>query len=125
MKKGWALMQAGIQMDQPSKAAKYLGCDHIEREVWIKPGGNPMNPDKDGSIKVRVLEYDMEQFLKQCVERYQELAGPKGANLQRVATPLLDEANEPSMNGGQPLASGTLQPIASKVLMHILYAARM
>ena len=84
-----------------------------------------MNPDKDGSIKVRVLEYDMEQFVKQCVERYQELAGPKDANLQRGATPFIDEANEPSTNGGQPIASGTLQPIASKVLMKILYAARM
>ena len=41
----------------------------------------------------------MELFLKQCVERYQEFAGARGANSQKVATPSIDEANGPSTNG--------------------------
>ena len=112
-------------MDEPTPAGKYLGCDHKQQTVWILPGGNPMEPNAKGTIPVRMLEYDMEQFMKQCVERYQELAGGRGANLQRVATPFIDEATEPNVSEGQPVASGVLQPIASKVLMKILYAARM
>ena len=68
------------------------------------------------------MEYDMELFLVQCVERYTELAGKFGANLQKVSTPFVEEmATKPV----DTEVSGILKPIASKVLMKILYAARM
>ena len=71
---------------------------------------------------VRTLEYDMEMFLVQCVERYTELAGKYGAILQRVSTPFVEDlATGPDYTE----ESGVLKPIASKVLMKILYAARM
>ena len=38
----------------------------------------------------RYMEYDMEDFWVQCVERYLELA-PKGTTLKSVPTPFLDE----------------------------------
>ena len=70
----------------------------------------------------------MSDFLKSCVARYQELAGPKGANLRKAITPYVDEAMDYDVHatpaGGQPPPSGELGAIASKVLMKVLYAAR-
>ena len=70
----------------------------------------------------------MSDFLKSCVARYQELAGPKGANLRKATTPYVDEAMDYDVYatpaGGQPPPSGELGAIASKVLMKVLYAAR-
>ena len=59
----------------------------------------------------------MDKFLIQCVERYQDLGGKFGANLQKVSTPFLDEAQPPPKDEGKV---GVLAPIASKVLMKIL-----
>jgi len=101
MKQGWDLIQAGIKMDTPAAVGKYLGCDHKIATAWIKAGGNPMQPDDDGDIEVIVMEYDMEQFLKQCVERYQELAGARGANLQRVATSSMKPLSPQTMVGNR------------------------
>ena len=71
---------------------------------------------------VRTMEYDMEMFLVQCVERYTELAGKFGANLQKVSTLFVaDLATGPDYSE----ESGILKPIASKVWMKILYADRM
>ena len=65
----------------------------------------------------------MKDFLESCVERYCELAKTARGDLKPAATPFHDlriarpvEENEPT---------GRLQPIASKVLMKILFAARM
>ena len=40
------------------------------------------------------LTNGMGGFLTQCVEKYQELAGPRGANLRKVDSPYLDERLE-------------------------------
>ena len=85
-----------------------------------------MAQDQNSSVSksklVRMMEYDMELFLVQCVERYTELAGKFGANLHKVSTPFVeDTATSPD----DTEISGILKPIASKVLMKILYAARM
>ena len=61
----------------------------------------------------------MSSFLQQCVARYLELANLEVHKLRKAATPFLELDEAPEEQGG------TLQPIASKVLMKILYAARM
>ena len=71
------------------------------------------------TVPVRVVEYDMSSFLQQCVARYLELANLEAHKLRKAATPFLELDEAPEEQGG------TLQPIASKVLMKILYAARM
>ena len=43
-------------------------------------------------VKVRVMEYDMKDFLISCVARYTALAGKSAANLRWVETPFIDES---------------------------------
>jgi len=62
----------------------------------------------------------MSSFLESCVERYQELV-PKRVNLRRVDTPYIEDNS--TVESEEP--RGELQPIAARVLMKILYAARM
>ena len=73
---------------------------------------------------VNLVRYDMSSFMESCVDAYCELAKVQKDDLPVVATPFteagiarptLDEKEKP----------GRLQPIASKVLMKILFAARM
>ena len=73
---------------------------------------------------VNLVRYDMASFLESCVEAYCQLAKVDPSTLGKVSTPFteagiarptLDEHEKP----------GRLQPIASKVLMKILFAARM
>ena len=56
------------------------------------------------------------------MDKYVELAGKTGANLRWVETPFIDETKVTAMQG---YLGGALQPIASKVLMKVLYAASM
>ena len=82
------------------------------------------------------MTYDMTDFLKPCVEIYRELAGKVGATLKRADTPFIDENMEPS-NLVAPGASGNtlhlpeaeergeLAGVAARILMKVLYAARM
>ena len=47
----------------------------------------------DTGAKVRVIEYNMEDFLRSCVERYKELTGV--TVLSRATRPFLQEASDP------------------------------
>ena len=73
---------------------------------------------------VNLVRYDMSSFMESCVDAYCELAKVQKSDLPVVATPFteagiarptLDEKEKP----------GRLQPIASKVLMKIIVAARL
>ena len=86
--KGWDLIKKGIRTDVPAAAGKYLGCEHRSYEKLIPAGTNPLLFD-DGKAdhtlqKVRVLEYDIKDFLISCVDKYVELAGKNGANFRKV-----------------------------------------
>ena len=73
----------------------------------------------------RVLEYDMSGFFKSCVERYVEQARPKAQPLHKVDTPFIGDDASLGTGEGPDEARGELAPIAAKVLMKILYGARM
>ena len=51
-------------------------------------------PDGVAGQQYTTLTYDVGGFLTQCVDKYKELAGPRGANLRKVDTPYLDERLE-------------------------------
>ena len=59
----------------------------------------------------------MKEFLRSCVERYTELAGNRGKKLQKVETPLVDEAQDPVFGTAEEPESedsrGCLSDIAS------------
>ena len=60
--------------------------------------------------------------MEQCVDAYISLAKVRIDSLKKVATPSLDEH---SFTEKELADKGALSPIAAKVLMKILYVARM
>ena len=88
------------------------------------------------------MEYNMEEFLRSCVDRYRELTGVQ--YMRRATTPCLPEPSAPDFSdhgvtheeveaaekaletaAGMRPSSGNLEPYAAKVLMKVLYAARL
>ena len=105
---GWKLIKQHINIDPPHPVDKFIGCDHQVTDEHIN------------GKKVRMLTYDMTDFIDQCVSRYCELTKTDRKSLKRVPTPFLDiEDEEDSTEGGE------LSGIALKGFMKILYAARM
>ena len=73
---------------------------------------------------VNSVTYDMKPFLKSCVDRYVQLAGDKALKLKQVTTPFHDERIARPVQDEKE-AKGVLAPITARVLMKILFAARM
>ena len=123
----WHAIRSGIKTDDPSPVGKYLGCDHkVSTQM-----------DPSTGHEYRIMEYDMSDFMRSCVDRYVELAGINKSSLRKALTPFLVEpkeispARDPcSSEDAAPPGSvdevrGRLQPIAARVLMKVLYGARM
>ncbi len=51
-----------------------------------------VKPDLPGKL-VQVMEYDMCEFLPQCVDKCKKLAGPYAAKLPKVTTPFCSDAS--------------------------------
>lgn len=76
------------------------------------------------SKPVHVVTYAMKPFLQSCIDRYQSLAGKDAKPLKTVATPFHEERIARALEGESD-QKGALAPIAARVLMKILFAARM
>ena len=76
------------------------------------------------SKPVNVMTYDMKPFLQSCIDRYQSLAGKDAKPLKHAATPFHEERIARPLEG-ESEQKGALAPIAARVLMKILFAARM
>ena len=74
--RAWSLIRSRIKTGDPTKIDRYLGCHHKVIETKEK----------------RVMEYDMQNFLEQCLEKY-EKACPGNVKYKSVATPFLEEAS--------------------------------
>ena len=66
----------------------------------------------------------MSSFLQQAMDRHKELAGPEFHYLKKVATPFCDDKIARPVEAETEI-KGKLAPIASCVLMKLLFAARM
>ena len=95
-----------------AKESRFRGTDTIVTD-----------PVPSMSKPVNVMTYDMRDFLVSCVDRYCELAKVSRDLLKFAATPFHDTKIARAIQEGEP--GGRLQPIASKVLMKVLFAARM
>ena len=95
-----------------AKESRFRGTDTIVTD-----------PVPSMSKPVNVMTYDMRDFLVSCVDRYCELAKVSRDLLKFAATPFHDKKIARAIQEGEP--GGRLQPIASKVLMKVLFAARM
>ena len=72
----------------------------------------------------REVVYDMSSFLQQAVDKYKQLAGPEFQALKKVSTPFYDDKIARPVET-EAESKGKLAPIASRVLMKLLFAARM
>jgi hypothetical protein len=73
---------------------------------------------------VNAMTYDTKNLLEQSVQRYKDLAGPKYHNLEKVSTPFHEERIARPLEG-EAEETGQLAPVASRILMKLLFAARM
>ena len=144
--KAWDLIRSGVRTENPGPLGKYLGCEHQFGEVLVGPGQAPLDvlltapPPQAGGCgarpsggpftRVRTLTCCMAGFLKQCVDKYLELSGKDTASLRKAATPFVEETAAGAPNAGgegeaELAPKGQLAGIAARVLMKVLYAARM
>ena len=75
------------------------------------------------------MEYDVCDFMRQCVTAYKEVAGDPNMKLRPVATPFLpapEGGGDANLGPENPSEDhkGQLAPKASSILMKILYGAR-
>ncbi|CAE8725927.1 unnamed protein product, partial [Polarella glacialis] len=105
LKKAWTLARSKIRTGAPTPIGRYLGCHHNVVEL------------KDR----RVIEYDMHDFLEQCVSYYKKVCG-EDVVLKKASTPFLDEDKLPEEDDNEP---GKLADAAYSVLMKVLYSARL
>ena len=96
-----------------AKAAKFRGLEHA-----VKPNAGVM------AKPVNLVRYDMSNFLESCVENYCKLAKVSPSSLKEVPTPFT-EAGIARPTLSEDKKPGKLQPVASKIVMKILFAARM
>ena len=73
---------------------------------------------------VNIVTYDMKPFLQSCVDRYIQLAGKDAQSLKKVTTPFHEERIARPV-ADEKETKGVLAPIAARILMKILFAARM
>jgi hypothetical protein len=83
LEEGWSLIRKNIVTDVPREVGLFLGCQHVHFTRKLPDTGK----------EVRGVEYNMEDFLKSCVERYRELTGV--AVLRKASTPFLEEPTKP------------------------------
>ena len=102
---GWKLLRSGIDTEDPGPLSRYIGCDHEIKEL---PDG-------------REISYGMEPFFCQCLDKYSEVSG-KPIHCTKALTPFLDDKR---FTDEQINTIGILGMSACRVLMKILYGARM
>ena len=115
--KGWKIIREGLLLEDPTPVDRCLGCHHHETTGTVN--GKP----------VKIMQFNVESFMQQCVTAYKDLCGEPDMNMRAVETPHLSPL--PREGGGDAPAAlvegepvGVLQPIASSILMKVLYGAR-
>ena len=108
--KGWSMIRQKIKTDEPHAVTKCLGCEHLVRDTNV------------GGVSVKQMEYNMRPFFEQCVDIYLTITKKDINTLKPAKTPFLDESKVENSSDNK---EGFLAPVACKVLMEILYGARL
>ena len=113
---GWKRIKRGLDIDDPVPVDRCLGCHH--KQLKGEVNGKPVN----------VMQYVVEDFMEQCVQAYKDACQEPDMKLRPVGSPFIASPDGAGGDGPEPLAvgeePGVLQPIASAVLMEVLYGAR-
>ena len=94
--KAWAALRSpnatsdGLLIEEPKKASHFLGCTHEKGTLQLPQG-----------VTVTTMTYNMEPFMRSCVDKYLILARDAGfaANLKIVPTPFIAEDHSGSPQG--------------------------
>ena len=131
---GWRRLRKGLVIEDPSPAGKFLGCTNILFAQSVPEPFNCLSLTGEGGTEsvptgntalVNMVRYDQKSFLQQCVDKYLELTSSDAPSLKKVETPFIDTKSIKALEeDDHEKHRGILAPIASKVLMKILYAAR-
>ena len=88
---GWKLLRQGLHIDPEQrideKGVVYLGCRHVVSSLKLPNGG-----------MATTKTYDMEDFLKSCIDKNKAVVGPK-VTLRNYSTPFLSEDHRDSPAG--------------------------
>ena len=93
------MLRTRLKIEPETGLDMYLGCNQSKGNVTLGNGH-----------RVTTVTYDMEQFLRSCVDRYLEVAGD--VKLNKVVTPELHEetknhvSRKPAREGRQSCAIG-------------------
>ena len=91
LREGWKLIRSGLQMETPTPIGVFLGCNHVRETITLTDG-----------TKATMMKYEMEGFMRSCVDRYLEHA--PGMRLKTVETPFLPEDQMTSPQGAPKCA---------------------
>ena len=94
MEEGWKLVRSGITMDDPIAVGNCVGCLHTVYDHEI-----------DGH-KVRVMEYDVCAFMRECVKAYKEACRKPTMVFNKVETPFIQAMDGEGGDAPHPLAEG-------------------
>ena len=134
---GWDLMRkSGLVLDPPTPLGDYLGCGQSptvfspESAQTRLEAVKPLLEETIAEVKassgpaqsVRAIRYNMYGFFQQCVDLYCELAKVSRNSLRAVATPSLDD-HQLKLEDFE--VEGNLQKEAARVIMKMLYGARL
>ena len=111
------MAMAGVKRDknEAKKKARLEGFSYMDQLFDDQPCmKKPVN----------VMTYDMKPFLQSSIDRYVALAGRDAKPLKIVSTPFHEERIARPVQDEKE-TKGVLAPIAARVLMKILFAARM
>ena len=136
LKKAWdAIRKTGINIDDPTLFAHYLGCSQHTTKIsatevakrlanisdLLPEQPSPQQTDTT-SPGIKSIVYDMEGFIHQCVDRYCELAKVDKSSLKSVPTPNLDDHQ---IHPAEFESPGRLGYEAATFLMKPLYCTRL
>jgi hypothetical protein len=106
---------------------RYLGCNHLVGESTLTDADDILGRSLPGILDETKKPRKVRLFNTTCpmaqrVESYLTFSRKPAMRFTQVATPFLDESTVWSPPDGPP--TGALAPIALKVLMKVLYDAR-
>ena len=96
---GWSMLRTRLKIEPETRLDMYLGCNQSKGTVTLGNGH-----------RVTTVTYDMEQFLRSCVDRYLEVAGD--VKLNKVVTPGIHEetkdhvSRKPAKEGPSVVCNG-------------------
>ena len=135
---GWKrLTDTGLELDPPAPLGDYLGCGQFHTKVSAVEAQRRLeqvHPLTEESITthtptecergkpVRAIRYDMFGFFQQCIDVYLQHAGIQRSQLRAAKTPSVDDHQLTDEDRATP---GVLEKDAAKVIMKMLYGARL